>query len=344
MYATIEAHNMQKTRGFTLIELLFLIAIAGALSVSGILFYQQQMHNQKIEKTVAQIDQWLQAAVAYRAQNNKWPANLSDLTAPAKPYMPAEAAAQNPYCDSKSNNGQPCFNRFPPRGSPGGPQLFNLGVVLLTDEGTTNQIKSRLPHAINLDNRRIMAMINMPPPPGKLQHQDAIVARIEKRTVKGAEAFKFIEPPKGRESERYAMATILIPPVEQPDCSQYGAAYQLVVYPLQPNGYFIRKLWRGGLFGGDPQQPVLSLLSFRSVGFDSNRNYELRVCARPQWFFQSVIGSHMESNSPNTLQETAEAQLQLFFVCKKTSTVTPSQDTCGLPPASSSLHAPEFRF
>jgi type II secretory pathway pseudopilin PulG len=338
---------MRSREGFTLIELLFFIAALGILSTIGILFYQQRMQNQKVEKTVAQVQYWLQAAMVYYAQKRHWPKKISELTDPAKRYMPEDADKHNPFCNDKTNQGKACFNILPVQeASRGGPGLFVLETTLLTDDATLKLIASRLPYteAVEGNPQRVIALTTAPGAAVTL-NQDAILVRVGFIAIEGKK-FKLVEVPSGDKSETHVMASYFIPPAEQPDCSRYGSAYRLMVYPLSPSrAYSMVKIWRGGIFAA-PQQPALSMLSLRSVGFDSRRYYELQVYARPQWLFRNIATGSVDSTGTNDeLKDAGLAELRLFFVCKKEGVVSVyDHEASGMGSSGFETAIEEYRF
>jgi general secretion pathway protein G len=66
--------KLNKHVGFTIIELLFVIAIIAVLFTIGVSCYSKETEHFKVKKTALQIQHVLQAAQAYYADNNSWPA------------------------------------------------------------------------------------------------------------------------------------------------------------------------------------------------------------------------------------------------------------------------------
>lgn len=62
-----------KTKGFTLIELLFVIAIISVIAAAGMSIVKQRAQEAKVEKCALQMQQMLQAGMAYYVDNNCWP-------------------------------------------------------------------------------------------------------------------------------------------------------------------------------------------------------------------------------------------------------------------------------
>lgn len=63
----------RKNTGFTLLEMLLVLAIISVLLAMGINYYQQKMLSMRIERTVIQSEQILNAGLAYFVANGKWP-------------------------------------------------------------------------------------------------------------------------------------------------------------------------------------------------------------------------------------------------------------------------------
>lgn len=104
---------MRKTckQGFTLIEILFVIAILSVLASLGISVLQQRAQQLKVERTALQMQQILQAGMAFKADaaDQKWPdcgGSLSGqpMTANFDKYLPVNVltnpwgTAQNTFC------------------------------------------------------------------------------------------------------------------------------------------------------------------------------------------------------------------------------------------------------
>ncbi len=72
--------------GFTLIEIMLVLAIIAALIYLGTGYYQQQLQNSRVEKTAVQMQQILNAALAFYVANGRWPASTSELV--SDNYLP----------------------------------------------------------------------------------------------------------------------------------------------------------------------------------------------------------------------------------------------------------------
>jgi prepilin-type N-terminal cleavage/methylation domain-containing protein len=85
-----------KLRGFSLLEMMLVIAIMAVISVAGLSYLRERVVNAKINKTALQMQQWLQAAIAYHNDTKKWPENVNSLLPDAQDptkayYMPADS-------------------------------------------------------------------------------------------------------------------------------------------------------------------------------------------------------------------------------------------------------------
>ena len=101
-------------RGFTLIELLFVIAIIAVLAMLGISTYQQTAVNTKVKKTALQMQQVLQASMAYYIDDTHqgWPED-GDSKNPGdfEPFLPI-GASDNPWGSMYSWQASDDKNKF----------------------------------------------------------------------------------------------------------------------------------------------------------------------------------------------------------------------------------------
>ncbi len=90
-----------KPRGFSLLEMLLVIAVLAVISIAGISYLRDKALNLKIDKTALQIQQWLEASLAYQLDNGKPPKTVGDL-------LPAD-------CSNPSGTYyMPCGSQFSP--------------------------------------------------------------------------------------------------------------------------------------------------------------------------------------------------------------------------------------
>jgi prepilin-type N-terminal cleavage/methylation domain-containing protein len=71
----------KSSKGVTLLELLLVMVIVGAMMAMGIGYIQQQTESLRIDKTAAQMQQILNAGLAYYVNNGAWPGSLGCLQA-----------------------------------------------------------------------------------------------------------------------------------------------------------------------------------------------------------------------------------------------------------------------
>lgn len=70
---------MKKKLGFTLVEMLLVLVIVGVLVTAALRFTQERYLNLREEKTAAQMQQILNAALSYYVDKSTWPTSLTDL-------------------------------------------------------------------------------------------------------------------------------------------------------------------------------------------------------------------------------------------------------------------------
>lgn len=71
--------NTKNNNGFTLIEILLVLVIISMIIVMGIGYMQQKAQSLRIDKTSLQMQQILNAGMAYYVSHGKWPADLKTL-------------------------------------------------------------------------------------------------------------------------------------------------------------------------------------------------------------------------------------------------------------------------
>lgn len=69
MYLT----NIMSKKAFTIIEMLLVIAILGVLAMLGLRYIAKQSEQNKVSKASLQVQQFLQAGLAYQAEKGAWP-------------------------------------------------------------------------------------------------------------------------------------------------------------------------------------------------------------------------------------------------------------------------------
>lgn len=70
----METRHVKHERGFTLIEMLLVMVIASTIIYMAVTYVQQKSQQMMIDKTTLQIEQILNAAMAYYVSNGEWPA------------------------------------------------------------------------------------------------------------------------------------------------------------------------------------------------------------------------------------------------------------------------------
>jgi len=70
--------NAKKAKGFTLLELMLVLVLLTTLAMAGLAMYQIQLRNFRVDKTALQMQQWMQASLAFYVDCHKWPDPLVD--------------------------------------------------------------------------------------------------------------------------------------------------------------------------------------------------------------------------------------------------------------------------
>lgn len=90
LYLKQQYLKQQCVKGFTLIEMLLVLAIIAMLIYLGMGYYQQHLISSRIDKASLQMQQILNAGLAYYLANGEWPSDLSALQNPSAPYLPSK--------------------------------------------------------------------------------------------------------------------------------------------------------------------------------------------------------------------------------------------------------------
>lgn len=139
-------------KGFTLIEMLLVMVIISIIIYGSIGYLQQRSAQLRIDRTSAQIQQIMNAALAYYITNSKWPANIGVLQDGF--YLPRAVAVPN-----INSWGQPYFiaPTVPPAGAPSSLWVWTSvtgaagATGLTTASGTANAIKNAIPFGYTTD-------------------------------------------------------------------------------------------------------------------------------------------------------------------------------------------------
>lgn len=74
-----KAQRLAASIGFTLVEMLLVMVIIGVILFAGIRYFEQKTLQMRMDRTTLQMQQILNAALAYYVNNGTWPANLACL-------------------------------------------------------------------------------------------------------------------------------------------------------------------------------------------------------------------------------------------------------------------------
>jgi prepilin-type N-terminal cleavage/methylation domain-containing protein len=340
----------KRSSGFTLIELIFVIAILGILSVTGILFYQQRMQHQKIEKTVSQMEQWMQAGMAYRVKEGKWPLSAADLMGT---YMPLKSDTSNPWC-----NGAGCYTVKPSTTAEG--QLFTVTAKVSTGGlPITNAIAARLPLVVTpVPATSVTGIVNVPLASLERPQPQVILVKIEPfdlrnyvGRVAGDEDFNPISDNPDNpslsiissKSAPHHRTTL----GKMPDCLRYGSAYRPETTVII-NSYGATANYKALAYSGPdrtfPQQPFFASIDARaSIQNPRDGIVVLSITVRPQRLYWEpnlfIVGSNFrgitsrikddsrESPDPNEVWKYLYVTGAVYFYCKRPPQVGDGTDT-----------------
>jgi prepilin-type N-terminal cleavage/methylation domain-containing protein len=291
-----------KSRGFTLIELLFVVAILGLLSTTGILLYQQRMQNQKIEKTVAQMNLWLQAGMAYYVRYKKWPQEAQAMI--AEGYMPKGARSHNPWCNTGS-----CYEIRVPQGD----QLFTVVATINAPFSIREAIAAHLPYG-KPEGTTVTGTVNVPLA-GVTDYLDIIITNIVPYTLDEKD-FLFWgakDPPK---DTAYDFRIFNIPVQGKiPACTtEYGKNYRFVSYATVTEE-------KTKIGTQAEQRPVITTLYLNSTVEDGR--VVLNGWIRPQEYWALEPTGAIPTIKSEVFKELAqvfEVKGLVFFLCCKEGT------------------------
>lgn len=161
-------------RGFTLLELLLVLVLLTTITVSGLGMYEIKLRNFKVDKTALQMQQWLQAGLAFYTDCQKWPADSDSdsnmlsammgksaytkdecavLENKIRIYMPEGSDHNAPwsYYDSQGNFVQAQYHIGPVKNPDGSDSdVFSVSTIIGYDKSlqtSANMIAGRLPNA-----------------------------------------------------------------------------------------------------------------------------------------------------------------------------------------------------
>jgi prepilin-type N-terminal cleavage/methylation domain-containing protein len=346
--------------GVTLIELILVIAVIGVLSTAGILFYQQRMQNQKIEKTVSQMEQWMQAGMAYYVRNKAWPNNAEELM---PDYLPNGSNSSNPWCNTGT-----CYRVAPVGGFPDS-SAFAVTATIQAAQGIADAIAVRLPYGVRQGEgelHSVTATVNIPLSQSKKNDADMILVNVFPFQLLGKNSggtSDFEISPQGPQKKEEFITTgegvcIKTPGSSAcieavPDCAKlYNADYTLGGMSVITTAYQADQK-------GATQQPAFSVLSVEAVRGEKNKNnIFIRANVRPQTYYSILdrrwwscalapcrfaVGVEMNAS----LMDAIDIQGRVFVFCKKSPTSSVSSGSSGhrsSQPLSTPSSSSDFRF
>lgn len=163
---------MRRTNGFTLIEMMLVMVVVGLLLMMSIRFLQQQALSTRIDRTSTQMQQIVNAGMAYYVANGFWPAKLADLQGP---YLPSQNL-MSPWGHDYLVGSQSIKTGNPPTAST--PPLFYAWTTIAAGEQTASiaaTIAGNLPMAYTTS---AISNTTTPPPNTPLCTPDATQCSI----------------------------------------------------------------------------------------------------------------------------------------------------------------------
>lgn len=137
-------------RGFTLIEMMLVLVIIGGIIFMGINYFQQRTMQLRIERTATQMQQILNAGLAFYIAEGRWPNNIDELRGKYLPY----AKLPNPWFVSTTNPdlNQPIFSDYGATQWNQSPANFYVWKGIVTEDGqqtlnAANAIAGLLPNS-----------------------------------------------------------------------------------------------------------------------------------------------------------------------------------------------------
>jgi prepilin-type N-terminal cleavage/methylation domain-containing protein len=154
-----------KQSGFTLIELMLVVAILAAITVIGVSAYKQQAANFMADKTALQMQQLMEAAIAFKVDCGMWPGNNSGDVDLANPMLQLEGVDRsgNPVATCNKRSGAQPGVAYIQRSSAGTSPLdkdpWGGAYVLISPEGTTHEKYFTVTTATDIPSQGLAARI-----------------------------------------------------------------------------------------------------------------------------------------------------------------------------------------
>ena len=147
----------RRQSGFTLIVLMFILAFLAIIFMYGVSMARDQAREDAITNTAIGIKNWLQAALAYYADNNKWPDDLnSDLVGV---YLPARLACTQ--FAGQTSGGACTIGNTSYTGAIGSDGKYYTVSADVSDNATAKAIAGKLP-ASEVDNLKVSSSVPIP--------------------------------------------------------------------------------------------------------------------------------------------------------------------------------------
>lgn len=91
----MQRYSKSKTQGFTLIELLLVLVIISIIIYASVGYMQQRAVQLRVDRTSAQMQQIMNAAMSFYIGHGRWPTGLTEIQ--DEGYLPSAVGLENPW-------------------------------------------------------------------------------------------------------------------------------------------------------------------------------------------------------------------------------------------------------
>lgn len=172
-----------KANGFTLLELMLVLVLLTTLAMAGLAMYQIQLRNFRVDKTALQMQQWMQAGLAFYVDCHQWPDPIVDPDIMNK--MMGIGMLTSDDCQNQDYQGK--VRTYMPKGSDQNGPWGNSYYILLSPDKNLFYIETSLGrYTSRLYNAAQMIAARLPE--GKTSAQFLTYVRVKAAVGKPASA------------------------------------------------------------------------------------------------------------------------------------------------------------